>query len=648
LSYDKKMPSKQLEFNFMRKDISKVTVLGYIGGQDEHLGGYCEPLIIEYFDGMEQYVLHEMWQREQILGHDYFGPEYGEIINHHKKAVFLNKSDFMDNWEFLKKHLGWIDNRFEWEETDSVCGYDCTPKEFYASEKQPIFILPENTERTMGKDAQRNNILAAKLVSEAVKTTLGPKGMDKMLVDSIGDITVTNDGVTILDEMQIEHPAAKMMVEIAKTQESEVGDGTTTAVMIAGRLLENAEKLLDMKIHPTVINAESGTDVLKYIAMTAMTGKGAESVKERFSEIIVESIKQIQENGNVNLNDIKIIKNKSNGVENTELIKGIVIDKERVSIDMPQQVQDAKIALVSEALELKNPEAEAKISVTSPDQLQDFINREEATLKQIVEKVKSSGANVIFCQKGIDDVVQYYLAKENIYACRRIAKSDIESLARATGGKIISNLNELNEDDLGKAKIVEEVKQGEESMTYVSGCDNPKALTILIHGGSEHVIDEMERALKDGLGDVASVIKNKRIVAGAGAIEIELSKMLRQFANTLSGREQLAVQEFANALEFVPSTLAENAGLDPIDVLTELKSKHDNGEKYAGINILKNKIENSLEEGIIEPMKIKMQALSSATEVAIMILRIDDVLASKGGSGGAGMPMNGAGYPGME
>ncbi len=535
------------------------------------------------------------------------------------------------------------------------------------SEKQPIFILPEGTERIMGKDAQRNNILAAKLVADAVKTTLGPKGMDKMLVDAIGDITVTNDGVTILDEMQIEHPAAKMMVEIAKTQESEVGDGTTTAVMLAGKLLENAEKLLDMKIHPTVITkgynlasekarqflrelsvetSPDKEDVLKFIAMTAMTGKGAESVKEKFSEIIVESIKQIQEDGNVNLDDIKIIKNKSYSVENTELIKGVVIDKERASIDMPQKVQDAKIALVSEALELKNPEAEAKISVTSPDQLQDFINREEETLKKIVEKVKSSGANVIFCQKGIDDVVQYYLAKENIYACRRIAKSDIESLARATSGKIISNLNELRDEDLGKAQIVEEVKQGEESMTYVSGCENPKALTILIHGGTEHVIDEMERALKDGLGDVASVVKNKMIVAGAGAIEIELSRRLRQFANTLSGREQLAVQEFANALEFIPLTLAENAGLDPIDVLTELKSRHDNGEQYAGINILKNKIENSLEEGIIEPMKIKMQALSSATEVAVMILRIDDVLSSKGGSEA---PMgSGMGYSGME
>ena len=513
---------------------------------------------------------------------------------------------------------------------------------------KPIYILPEDTERTMGKDAQRNNILAAKLVSEAVKTTLGPKGMDKMLVDSVGEIIVTNDGVTILEEMDIEHPAAKMMVEIAKTQESEVGDGTTTAVMLAGKLLENAERLLDMKVHPTVITKgynlacekakeylkelsidADGEDVLKHIAMTAMTGKGAESVKEKFAEIIVESLKQIEENNNIDLDNIKIITNKSKGVENTKLIKGIVIDKERVSIDMPAKVNGARIALISEDLELKNPDGDTKISITSPDQLQEFVNREEEMLKQIVDKIKVIGANVIFCQKGIDDVVQYYLSKNNIYACRRVAKSDMESLSKACGGKIISNLNELSEEELGGAQIVEEVKQGEEAMTYVQGCENPKALSILIYGGSDHVMAEMKRALKDGLGDVAAVIKNKKIVAGAGAIEIELSKRLKEFANTLGGREQLAIQEFANALEFIPITLAENAGLDPINILTELKSRHDNQEKYAGINIFNNQIQDVLREGIIEPTKIKTQAISSATEVAVMILRIDDVLASK-------------------
>jgi archaeal chaperonin len=529
------------------------------------------------------------------------------------------------------------------------------------SEKQPIYILPENVERMMGRNAQRNNILAAKLVSDSVKTTLGPKGMDKMLVDAVGDITITNDGVTILDKMEIEHPAAKMMVEISKTQESEVGDGTTTAVMLAGKLLENAEKLLDMKIHPTIITkgynlaAEKAQDfleelsieltpnredILKYIVMTAMTGKGAEVVKEKFADIIVSAIKQIEDNGNIDTGNIKIVKNKSNGIENTELIKGIIIDKERVSIDMPSRVVDAKIALISDALEMKNPGSETRISITSPDQLQDFLNREEVMLKKMVEKIKSSGANVIFCQKGIDDVVQYYLSEEKIYACRRVAKSDIENLARATGAKIISNLNELSSDDLGRAMLVDEIKHGDESMTYITGCENPKALTILIHGGSEHVIDEIERAIKDGLGDVSAVIRDKKIVAGAGAIEIELSKRLNEFSNSLSGREQLAVREFASALEFIPSTLAENAGLDPIDIITELKSRHDSGEKYAGINILNNKIENCLEAGIIEPAKIKRQAISSATEVATMILRIDDVLASKQPSSSPAMNPN--------
>lgn len=532
------------------------------------------------------------------------------------------------------------------------------------ADRQPIYIMPENVERLMGKNAQRNNILAAKLVSDAVKTTLGPKGMDKMLVDSIGDITITNDGVTILEKMDIEHPAAKMMVEIAKTMESEVGDGTTTAVMIAGKLLENAEKLLDMKIHPTVITkgynlasekakeflkdlsidiTSDKEEILKNIVRTAMTGKAAETVKDKFASIIVAAIKQVEENGVLNLSNIRVAKNKNNAIEDTELIRGIVIDKERASVDMPKKIEAAKIALISDALEIKNPEGEAKISISSPNQLQEFLNREEFLLKEMVRKIKLSNANVIFTQKGIDDTVIYYLAKEGIYAVRRVSKSDMEALAFATGGKIVSNLNELSEEQLGIANTVEEIKHGEEAMTYVRGCENPKTITILIHGGSEHVIDEVERALKDGLGDVSAVIKDKKIVAGAGAIEIELSKRLREFATTLSGREQLAVQEFASSLEFIPLTLAENAGLDPIDILTELKARHDNNEKYAGINIFTNKIENTLNAGIIEPARIKKQAITSATEVATMILRIDDVLASKskpsyGSRGMGGMP----------
>lgn len=528
------------------------------------------------------------------------------------------------------------------------------------NERQPIFILPENVQRIMGKDAQRNNIMAARIVADTVKTTLGPKGMDKMLVDSLGDITVTNDGVTILEKMEIEHPAAKMMVEIAKTQEEEVGDGTTTAVMLAGKLLENAEKLLDHKVHPTVITkgyrlasekAKSllqtlafdvkpeNENLLRQIAMTAMTGKGAETVKEIFADIIVKAVKQVADNGKVDLGNIKIEKAKGDGIEHTELIGGIVLDKERVSVDMPYIVRDAKIALVDVALEIKGPETEAKISVTSPEQLQGFIEQEDRILKAMVQKIKQSGANVIFCQKGIDDIAQYYLAKEKIYACRRIAKSDMEKLARATNGKIISNLNEISPEQLGNAEIVEEVKNKETAMTYVRGCKNPKALTILIHGGTSHVIDEMERAIKDGLGDVAASLKDGKIVVGGGAIEIELAKELRKFSQGLGGREQLAVEEFASALEVIPATLAENAGLDPIDVLTELKARHDKGERNAGLNLFTGKIEDNFKAGIVEPWRIKIQAINSASEVSMMILRIDDVIAA--GNKGARMPRGG-------
>jgi thermosome len=534
------------------------------------------------------------------------------------------------------------------------------------NDKQPIFIFPENVQRMIGKDAQRNNIMAARIVADTVKTTLGPKGMDKMLVSSTGDITVTNDGVTILEEMEIEHPAAKMMVEIAKTQEDEVGDGTTTAVMLAGKLLENAERLLDQKIHPTVITkgyrlaAEKSQEILKnlavpvspendallrQIAMTAMTGKGAETVKEVFSDIIVRAVKQISDNGKIDLTNIKIEKAKGNGIEHTELISGIVLDKERVSSDMPSRVINARIALLDAALEIKGPETETKISVSSPEQLQSFIEQEDRILKDMVAKVKQAGANVVFCQKGIDDVAQYYLAKERVYACRRIAKSDMEKLARATGGKIVSNLQELNAMQLGNAQSVEEVKDNEQAMTYVKGCKNPKALTILVHGGTEHVMAEMERAIRDGLGDVAASIKDGKIVAGGGAVEVELARELRRFSQTLGGREQLAVEEFASALEFVPTTLADNAGLDPIDVLTEMKAAHDKGQKYAGLNLFTNRIEDNLKAGIVEPLRIKTQAINSASEVAMMILRIDDVIAAsskssspRGMGGMGGMP----------
>ncbi len=524
---------------------------------------------------------------------------------------------------------------------------------------KPVILMPEDIQRMIGKDAQRNNIAAAKMVAEVVKTTLGPKGMDKMLVSPTNEIIVTNDGVTILNEMQIEHPAAKMVAEVAKTQESEIGDGTTSAVMIAGKLLENAEKLLDMKIHPTVIikgykiaaeksqeilkeisfkvdNSQDNQELLKQIAMTAMTGKGAEDSKEKLAEIIIKAIKQISKDNaieSLNLNDIKIIKIRGESIKDSELISGIVLEKEKISHEMPSEIKGARIALIDAPLELKNPDIDTKISISSPEQLQAFLSQEEQTIKQMVKNIKDSGANVVFCQKGIDDFVQYLLAKNGIYACRRVARSDMEKLSKATGAKIISNLKELTPFEIGDAESLREIKHGENILTYVYGCKNPKALTILIHGGTEHVIDEVERAMKDGLGDVFCVLKSGLIVLGGGSVEIELSRRLKIFSQTLSGREKLAVEEFANALEFIPATLAENAGLDPIDILTELKSLHDSGNINAGLNLFTNKIEDVLKARIIEPYSIKKQAIASASEVATMILRIDDVIASGGKKG---------------
>jgi len=528
-------------------------------------------------------------------------------------------------------------------------------------------LMPEDVQRLLGKDAQNNNILAARMIAEVVKTTLGPKGMDKMLVSPTGEIIVTNDGVTILSEMQIEHPAAKMIVEIAKTQENEVGDGTTTAVMLAGKFLENAEKLLDSKIHPTVITkgyrlaaekaqsilkeislriTSDDKDVLEQIAMTAMTGKGAEGAKESFAKIIVMAIKQIANEEDIDLANIKIEKVQSDGIKDTELVNGIVFSKTRLSLDMPPKINNAQIALINFPLEIKNPEIATKISITSPGQLSSFVEEEEEAIKNMIKQIKSSGTNVIFCQKGVDDFAQYLLAKENIYVCRRVARSDLEKLSKATGAKIVSNLKELTNSELGNANSVEEKVYGEEKMTHVSGCQNPKSVTIIIHGGSIHIIDEIERAFMDGLGDVRSAFMSGLVVAGGGAVEIELSSRLMDFAKSFSGREQLAISEFANALECIPSTLAENAGLDPIDILTELKAAHEKGEKNFGINLFNNKVENVLAAKIIEPHKIKSQAISSASEVAMMILRIDDVIASKPNKGG-NMVSDGNNLPGM-
>ncbi len=532
------------------------------------------------------------------------------------------------------------------------------------TQNQPIFILPEGYQRTMGKDAQRNNIMTAKIVAETVRTTLGPKGMDKMLVDTTGDVIVTNDGVTILNEMQIEHPAAKMIVEVAKTQEDEVGDGTTTAVVFAGELLKNAENLLDKEVHPTVIakgyrlaateaqkilneiseNIDIKDDqLLKNIAITAMTGKGAEANKERLAELSVKAVKQVAEDDDVDLDNIKIEKNVGGGTEDSELVNGIVLDKERVHSGMPRSIKNAKIALIDSALEIKNTEIDAKIQIDDPSKLQSFMDQEEAILKKMVDDIVKSGANVVFCQKGIDDVAQHYLSKNKIYAARRVKKSDMEKLAKATSASIVSKISELSEEELGNAGVVEEKKIGDEEMTYVKDCKNPKAVTLLVKGGTEHVVDEVERAVKDALGDVAAALKLKKVVAGGGAPEVELARRLREYSNKLSGREQLAVLSFADSIEVIPTTLAENAGLDPIDLLTELKVRHDKNEKWAGIDIFTGKIVDSWKEGVVEPLKIKTQAIKSASEVAELILRIDDVIAAGSSTREPAMPPGGMG-----
>jgi len=533
---------------------------------------------------------------------------------------------------------------------------------------QPIFILPEGATRTIGKDAQRNNIMAAKLVAETVRTTLGPKGMDKMIVDSMGDVTVTNDGVTILDDIQIEHPAAKMIVEIAKTQEDQVGDGTTTAVVFAGELLKNAERLLDQEIHPTVItkgyrkSAEKAQEILKRmskpitikdtellnrIAMTAMTGKGAEAAKEQLADISVKAIRQVVEDGNISMDDIKIEKKVGGGTEDSELIKGIVLDKERVHAGMPKTIKNAKIALIDAALEIKSTETDAKIQVTDPSQLQAFIEQEEKTIKDMADRIIKSGANVVICQKGIDDMAQHFLSKAGVYAVRRVKKSDMDKLARATGAKVVSSLKELSKSDLGTSGMVEEQTVGDEEMTYVKECKNAKAVTFLVRGGTQHVVDEAERAVKDALGDVIAAIKVGKVVGGAGATEIALARELRKFANSLSGREQLAVEAFADAVEVIPRTLAENSGLDPIDMLTDMKSKHDSGMAWAGIDVFKGKVEDAWKVGVIEPLKIKTQAIKSASEVTELILRIDDIIAGAGSEKGGMPPMPPGGMGGM-
>jgi thermosome len=535
---------------------------------------------------------------------------------------------------------------------------------------QPIFILPEGTLRTKGREAHKNNIAAAKLVADAVRTTLGPKGMDKMLVDSLGDVTITNDGATILSEMQIEHPAAKMMVEVAKTQDEAVGDGTTTAVIIAGELLHEAEKLLEQQIHPTVVTkgfrlaklkaleiveklAKNVTieneETLHNIAKTAMTGKSADRASEKLSDLAVRAVKKIAEvkEGKVYVDteNVKIEKKSGGSMNETELIDGIVLDKEVVHSAMPKRLEKAKIALLDSALEIKELEGDAKISIDSPEKLQAFLDGEERVLKEMADMVIKSGANVVFCQKGIDDMAQHYLAKAGIIAARRVKKSDMEKLARATGAKLVSSIKELNKTDLGFAGVVEEKKIAGDEMLFVEKCKEPKAVTILIRGGSEHVIDEVERAMVDAVKGVAASLELGKIVAGGGAAEMQVARQLRKYADSFKGREQLAVNAFANAMEVVPRSLAENAGLDPIDKIAQLRAEHDKNRITVGLDVFTGNVQDMMALGVIEPLKIKIQAIKSASEVAEMILRIDDII-SAGSGEKKGMPMpSGGGMP---
>lgn len=530
---------------------------------------------------------------------------------------------------------------------------------------QPIFILPEGTQRTSGKSAQRNNILAAKLVAETVRTTLGPKGMDKMLVDSLGQITVTNDGVTILQEMQIEHPAARMVVEVAKTQESEVGDGTTTAVILAGEFLTSAEKLLDQKIHPTaIINgyrlaaeksievlnslARSVTlkdsEILQRIAATAMTGKGAEAAKEHLATLAVSAVKQVSsvEGKKVRIDtaNIKIERQVGAPITSSELIEGIVLDKEIVHPGMPRNIENAKIVLLDTSLEIKDMETDAKVSITDPKQMQAFFDMEETMIRTMVDRITSAGATVVLCQKGIDDLAAYYLAKADIIAVRRVKKSDMEKLAKATGAVILSDTKDISAKVLGAAGRVVEKRFGDDSMVFVEGCTNAHAVTILIRGGTEHVSDEIKRAMTDSVGDLRAALESGSVVAGAGAVEMALSQALHKYSQTLTGRESLAVQAFAESMTVIPRTLAENAGLDPLDVLADLKKSHSN-QTGTGIDVFSGKVMDAWEAGVIEPLRIKTQAISAATEVAMMILRIDDVIAS-------GEPPKNSQEPSME
>jgi thermosome len=539
---------------------------------------------------------------------------------------------------------------------------------------QPIIILREGTERSRGSDARNANIQAARIVAEAVKSSLGPKGMDKMLVDSFGDVTITNDGATMLKEMDVQHPAAKMMVEVSKTQDDEVGDGTTTVVVLTGELLKKAVELMDKKIHPTVIidgyrNAQEQAlkfldemslevkpkdkKTLKKVATTSMASKLISGYSDHLSDIAVDAILQVAEETEgeyeVDLDMVKIEKKPGGSLTDTSLISGLVIDKEVVHSDMPKLVKKAKIGLLNSALEIEKTEFDSKIHIESPDEMQAYLDQEEQMLRDMVKKVKDAGISVLLCQKGIDDMVQHFLAREGILAARRLKKSDMEALAKATGAKVVTSVDDLNKSDAGYAATVEEKKISDEKMIFVEGCKNPKAVSILIRGGTDRIVDEADRSLHDALCVIRDVVQDPKIVAGGGAPEIEVARKLRRYAEGLAGRERLAVSAFAEAMEVVPTTLAENAGMDPIDAISEMQSKHEKGEVWAGLNSHDGEVSDMAKLDVYEPTQVKAQAIKSATEASTLLLKIDDVIAATkmspppGGMGGMPGGMGGMG-----
>ncbi|MFC4439690.1 MULTISPECIES: thermosome subunit alpha [Natrialbaceae] len=548
---------------------------------------------------------------------------------------------------------------------------------------QPLIVLSEDSQRTSGKDAQSMNVQAGKAVAESVRTTLGPKGMDKMLVDSSGNVIVTNDGVTLLSEMEIDHPAADMIVEVAETQEDEVGDGTTSAVVIAGELLSQAEDLLDQDIHATTLAqgyrqaAEEATDaleeiaidvdeddeeILQQIAATAMTGKGAESARDLLAGLVVDAVQSVADDDEVDTDNIKVEKVVGGSIENSELVEGVIVDKERVSENMPYFAEDASVAIVDGDLEIKETEIDAEVNVTDPDQLEQFLEQEEQQLQEMAGKVADAGADVVFVDGGIDDMAQHYLAQEGIIAVRRVKSSDQSQLARATGATPVTSVDDLTEDDLGFAGNVAQKEIAGDQRIFVEDVDDAKAVTLILRGGTEHVIDEVDRAIEDSLGVVRTTLEDGKVLAGGGAPEVELSLALRNYADSVGGREQLAVEAFADALEVIPRTLAENAGLDPIDSLVELRADHDAGDTASGLDAFTGDTIDMSEEGVYEPLRVKTQAIESATEAAVMLLRIDDVIAAgdlavadddddeempPGGGMGGGMGGMGGGMGGM-